>query len=65
VADALKQRLIRRVLHQGMFEQIRRLGRNTPSLEQLRLDELAQALLQGSVCHQLHSICLSMYNGAA
>jgi len=33
-----------------MFEQIRRLGRDTPSIEQLRLDELAQALLQRSVC---------------
>jgi hypothetical protein len=50
LADALKQRLIRRVLNQGMFEQTHRLGRDAPMIEQLRLDELVQAMLQGSVC---------------
>ena len=49
LAGALEQGLVCRILNQGMFEQIGRLGRDTTLIQQFRLDELAQALLQGSV----------------
>jgi hypothetical protein len=42
-----EQRLIRRVLDQGVLEEVRRLRRESPLVEELRRNQLVQPLLQG------------------
>ena len=51
LAGTLEQGLIRRVLDQGVLEEVRRLRRQPPLVQELRLHQLVQPLLQVASSH--------------